>query len=169
MIAIRPETASDVEAIRHVNEQAFGGTSEAVLVDALRDRGAVTLSFVAVQDAHVVAHILFSPVEIVAAEGIVTGIGLGPMSVLPKFQRRGIGAQLIRRGLELLRDAGHPFVIVLGHPQYYPCFGFVPAGAFDIRCPYDVPDEAFMALELRAGALQNTSGTARYQPEFDAA
>ena len=166
-IRIRPARAGDVPGSRHVNEQAFAGPAEARLVEALRDHDGVVLSLVAVRGERIVGHVLFSPAEIVAPGASVPAVALAPVAVLPTDQRQGIGARLIRRGLEALRSAGHEIVIVLGHPRYYPRFGFAPASRFGVACPYDgVADEAFMALGLRPGALQGRSGTVRYRPEF---
>ena len=89
------------------------------------------------------------------------------MAVRPEFQKQGIGSQLIERGLEQCRAAGQACVVVLGHPEYYPRFGFVPASRYGIRCEYDVPDEVFMIIELRDGALEGCAGIVKYQPEFN--
>lgn len=166
-ITIREEAAQDFAAIHEVEEQAFGQSDEADLVDALRQRGAVVLSLVALLDGQVVGHILFTPVSIESAVGTFSAIGLGPMAVSPLHQRRGIGSELVRRGLDNLRAAGHELVVVLGHPDYYPRFGFVPSVRYAIRSEYDVPDDVFMVLELRDGALERQrGGLVRYQPEF---
>lgn len=162
-IAIRRERPGDEPAIHRVNESAFGGRDEAAIVSALRANGAVTLSLVAEVDGTVVGHILFSPVSIDPAGAAV---GLAPMAVMPGHQRRGVGGRLVREGLELLRASGHGAVVVLGHPEYYPRFGFVRATRFGLRCEFECPDEAFMALELSAGALANRSGLVRYRREF---
>jgi putative acetyltransferase len=167
MIVIREEKPEDAADIRQVNEQAFGQAAEANLVDALRAHGKVTLSLVAEQDGKIVGHILFSPVTITAREQGWPAAGLAPMAVLPEFQKQGIGSQLIQRGLDECRDAGIACVAVLGHPDYYPRFGFVPASNYGIRCEYDVPDEVFMIIELRNGALNDCAGVIRYQPEFN--
>ncbi|MCH7872085.1 MAG: N-acetyltransferase [Planctomycetes bacterium] len=167
MNTIRNEKPADASAVRHVNEQAFGRPAEANLVEALTDHDAVTLSLVALDDTKIVGHILFSPVEIESDDAAFVGAGLGPMAVLPQCQRRGIGSQLVRCGLEVLRDADHTFVVVLGHPEFYPRFGFVPASRLGLSCTYDVPDEVFMAMELRDGGLNNIRGIARYRGEFD--
>lgn len=168
-LTIRSETRFDLASIRNVNEKAFGGCEEADIVDTLRRRGAVLLSLVAVLDSAVVGHILFSPLEIVTPQSRVSAAALGPMGVLPPHQRRGIGSRLVERGLETLRREGLSAVVVLGHPHYYPRFGFVPASTFGIRCQFDVPDEAFMAMELRRGALAGVEGVAHYRPEFGSA
>jgi putative acetyltransferase len=167
MIVIRPEKTEDIAAIRNVNEQAFGRPAEADLVDALRRNGKATLSLVAEDDGQVVGHILFSPVTIESGDARLVGVGLAPMAVLPESQNRGIGSLLVRHGLEACRQSGHQFAIVLGHPEYYPRFGFVPASRFGVKCEYDVRDEAFMALELTEGALRGSAGVAKYQPEFN--
>jgi putative acetyltransferase len=94
-------------------------------------------------------------------------LGLAPIAVLPDLQRQGIGKALIEAGIDKIRASGEPFVIVLGHPGYYPRFGFIPASRFWIRCEYDgVPDEAFMILVLKDGVLAGISGVAKYRPEF---
>jgi putative acetyltransferase len=166
-MTIRPEKTEDLVAIRHINEQAFGRPAEANLVDALRRNGKVTLSLVAEDDGRIVGHILFSPVTIEAGDDQLTGVGLAPMAVLPEMQNRGIGSLLVKRGLERCREAGYPFAVVLGHPSYYPRFGFVPASRFNLKCEYDVADEVFMAMELLDGALGNCAGVVKYQAEFN--
>ena len=167
MLIIRPETSEDATAIRHLNEEAFGSTVEADLVEKLRSRQAFTLSLVATYMDKVVGHILFSPVTIESESLSFTALGLGPMAVLPSYQKKGIGSQLIRAGIKRCRQAGHEVVVVLGHPDYYPRFGFVQASTYSIKCEYSVPTEAFMVLELRKGALAERSGIVKYQPEFE--
>ncbi len=164
---IRPENPEDIAAIRIVNERAFGRPAEANLVDALRRNGKATLSLVAEGDSQVVGHILFSPVTIESGDEQFAGVGLAPMAVLPETQNRGVGSSLVKYGLDRCREARHQFVVVLGHPDYYPRFGFVPASRFGIRSEYDVADENFMAMELQMGALQAQAGIVRYQPEFN--
>ena len=166
MIGIRLEQPEDVAAVRQVNETAFGRPLEADLVDALRQRGVVALSLVAEQNGEIIGHILFSPVTITAEDKVVTAVALGPMAVLPTCQREGIGSQLVQTGLEMLRQAGHNLIIVLGHPEYYPRFGFAPASQFGIRWENDVPDEVFMVMALRPGGLDGVTGIVRYQREF---
>ncbi len=163
---IRPEGPQDAAAIRFVNEQALGGTSEANAIDALRDRGQLTISLVAIQDDRIVGHILFTPATIESPERSWPALGLAPLSVLPEFQRQGIGSALMKAGLEECCRAGCERVIVLGHPDYYPRFGFVRASQYGIRCQWDVPDAAFMVRELQADALTGVSGVAYYQPEW---
>jgi putative acetyltransferase len=167
MLFIRREQPEDIAAIHELHEVAFGRPAEADLVDALRARSKATLSLVAVEDDRIVGHILFSPVTINAAERTFSAVGLAPIAVLPERQRRGIGSQLVSAGLLECRNAGYDCVVVLGHPTYYPRFGFVPASRYGLRSEYEVPDEAFMVLAWHAGVLEDRSGVVRYQPEFD--
>ena len=162
MIEIREETADDVAAIRDVNRRAFGQDQEGNIVDALRLHDAALLSLVATVDDRVVGHIMYSPATI----GDVTGAALGPMAVLPEHQRLGIGSKLVAAGDQKLKADGCPFIIVLGHPQFYPRFGFRPASTHAITCEWDVPDEAFMLLILDPSRMQGVSGLANYRPEF---
>jgi putative acetyltransferase len=163
---IRDEQPGDPDAIRTVNELAFGRDDEARLVDTLRSKAAVTLSLVAVADRQIVGHILYSPVTLDAGSVTIVGAGLAPMSVLPEFQRRGIGSTLVAAGNGHLRAAGCPFIVVLGHPGYYPRFGFEPASRYAIRCQWDVPDDAFMLLVNERDRLPDRGGLARYRDEF---
>ena len=163
---VRREEPQDIAAIRFVNEQAFGGSVEAHAIDALRDRGAATLSLVAVIDERVVGHLFFSPVTIESPERSWPGLGLAPLTVLPEYQRQGIGTALMNEGLEECRRLGHERVIVLGHPDYYPRFGFERASRYGVRFEFEAPDEACMILALQPGALDGVSGVANYQPEW---
>jgi putative acetyltransferase len=149
-----------------VERAAFARAEEADLVDRLRASVRPYVSLVAEVDAEVVGHIFFSPVTIAAAPANLQPMGLAPMAVLPARQRLGIGGGLIRAGLDACRGLGAGAVVVLGHAGYYPRFGFVPAVRFGLRCEYPVPDEAFMALELRSGALSGVAGLVRYAPQF---
>ncbi len=166
MLIIRPETTEDKAAIRHVNREAFGQKDEAGIIEKLRDRGVLLLSLVAVQDDVVVGHIAFSPVEITSENSNFEAIALAPMAVLPTYQSKGIGSQLVLAGVNECRRLGHEIIVVLGHPNYYPRFGFVPASRKGIKCEFEVPDEAWMVLELREGALAGRQGLVSFQPEF---
>ncbi|MEG5171367.1 N-acetyltransferase [Microcoleus sp. B3-D7] len=163
---IRTENPEDVEAVRNINIAAFGRENEANLVDRLRGI-ASTFSFVAVQSDRVVGHIFFSPVVVEGkCSRNLSILGLAPVAVLPNYQRQGIGTLLIQHGLEECRRSGFQAVVVLGHPDFYPRFGFIPASRKSLGCEYDVPDEAFMVLELESGALEDCSGTVKYRSEF---
>jgi putative acetyltransferase len=165
-IEIRHERPADIAAVRVVNARAFGQDEEARIVDALRSNGAVLLSLVATtRDGDVVGHIMYSPVEV----GGVTGAGLGPMAVLPEFQRSGIGSRLVDAGNRRLKDSGCPFVVVLGHAAFYPRFGFEPGRPLGITCEWDVPDDVFLIAVLDPARLQGVTGVARYRIEFSAA
>jgi putative acetyltransferase len=161
----RPERPADVAAVAAVNRAAFETGLEADLVNALRAQAEPIVSLVADDGGAIVGHILFSPVTLSADAGLPV-MGLAPMAVAPSRQRRGIGSALVRAGLDRCRELGYAAVVVLGHPAYYPRFGFVPASRFGIGSEYDVPDDVFMAIELRAGILRGTPGTVRYHPAF---
>ncbi len=174
---IRHEKRSDIEKIHEVNVAAFETDSEARLVKALRDSDVPYISLVAEVSGELVGHILFTPVALVGEETELTLMGLGPMAVSPAHQNKGIGTELVRAGLERCAELGFDAVVVLGHPAYYPRFGFVPSVEYGIRSEYDVPDDVFMVLELTKGSLKDKSGkdksgkdrsgTIKYNPAFD--
>jgi len=166
MTVIRPETEDDYPGVRRVNELAFDRTNEADLVEALRQAANPQISLVAVLDDQIVGHIFFSPVTVESGSGAFTAIGLAPMAVTPEYQRRGIGSRLIHEGLEACHTLGHNLVFVVGHPEYYPRFGFKPAAQLGFSCEYEVPDEAFMVVELMPGAADGQTGMVRYLPQF---
>jgi putative acetyltransferase len=162
---VRPETEADRAAVRAVNEAAFETSAEAGVVEALRDGGVSLVSLVAETDGGVIGHILFSPVSL-SDHADLNLMGLGPMAVVPDRQRKGVGAALVRQGLMCCKDLGARAVVVVGHPEYYPRFGFAPASRYALRCEYDVPDNVFMVAELEAGALNGASGVVRYHHAF---
>jgi len=166
-IAIRPERDGDRDQIRVVNERAFGGPAEADIVDELRD-SAGSISLVAIVDDRIAGHIFFTPVSIDGVAPLGASVGLAPLAVLPELQRRGIGSTLVRAGLDACRSAGYGIVVVLGHPEYYPRFGFLPSSRAGLVCEFPVSPEAFMALELVPGALAAVRGMVRYHPRFSA-
>lgn len=166
MVIIRPERPGDSSQIRQVNELAFGQPAEADLADRLRAACAEALSFVAEDGAEIVGHILFTPVLI---EGrLHVGMGLAPMAVRPDRQRQGIGSRLVGRGLDALRERHCPFVVVVGHPAYYPRFGFEPASKHGLVSQWEgIPDEAFMVMILDERAMEGVSGVAEFRDEFN--
>lgn len=166
MIAIRQEEPGDVAGIRAVVEAAFGRPDEADGVDAVRRNGHTTLSLVALADGRIVGHVLFSPV-VIETGGAAGVVALAPLAVLPEFQGQGIGSALARAGLDECRRLGFGCVVLLGHPTYYPRFGFVPASRYGLRCTFDAPDEAFMAVELETGFLVGRGGIVRFSAEWD--
>jgi putative acetyltransferase len=161
---VRSEVASDRDEVRQIHTLAFAGPTEASLVDRLRG-SAGSISLVATDVGGVVGHILFTAVRIIGAGALVRVAGLGPMAVTPSRQRNGIGSELVLHGLEECRREGYEAVVVVGHPDYYPRFGFRRGSGFGLSCQFDVPDEVFMAAELHAGALSG-GGEVRYSPEF---
>ncbi|HBA59639.1 MAG TPA: GNAT family N-acetyltransferase [Elusimicrobia bacterium] len=169
-LAIRPESKGDIDAIRKLNKKAFKGNNESKLIDALRESDIFVpaLSLVAEKGGKIVGHILFTPVEIKDANSAAPALALAPMAVLPEFQEQGIGTALVKRGLEECRKLGHKIVVVVGHPEYYPRFGFSKAGEKGLTLPFEAPPEVFMVLELTPGALAGVSGMIEYPREFDA-
>ena len=169
-VTIRSETHGDRDAIHAVNAAAFGQELEARLVDSIRAAGESLLSLVAEDASGIVGHILFTPVTIEAsgAASQATGrwAGLAPMAVAPHRQREGIGSALVAAGLAECRALGIAAVVVLGHPAFYPRFGFRTASVFGLRCEFPVPDEVFMALELVPGSFAHRDGLVRYLPCF---
>ncbi len=165
---IRPEKKKDYKAIHKVNELAFGGRGEADLIDDLRkiDSFIPELSLVAIQNKEIIGHILFSPIVIKSKKRVTSALTLAPMAVIPEFQNKGIGSKLVLRGLEDCRRHGHKIVVVIGHPEYYPRFGFLPARDRGLNAPFPVPDEAFMVLELVPGALKGAQGEVIFPPPF---
>ena len=164
---IRMEKAADIPRIHAVNLAAFESAAEATFVDALRVQAVDVVSLVAADDGTIVGHIMFSPVRLTGADDL-RAMALAPMAVMPERQRAGIGSALARDGLAECRRRGAEAVFVVGHPAYYPRFGFTLASSFGIACEFEVPDEAFMALELAAGALRGKGGTVFYHQAFHA-
>lgn len=168
MFSIRPEGPGDSEGVRAVNQSAFGQADEANIVDRLRESGHSLLSLVATIDDQVVGHIQFSPVSIQPGDTVFHGAGLGPLAVLPDFQGQGIGTALVEAGLSIIDDGTCPFVVVLGHPGYYPRFGFQPASDYDISSQWeDFPEEHFMIVIFDHELKADLSGIVRYGDEFE--
>jgi putative acetyltransferase len=165
-LRIRPEASGDHAAIRRVHELAFDGSAEAGLVDALRRNARPYVALVAEANGEAVGHIAFSPVTIGPHETAFVALGLAPLAVLPDLQNKGLGSALVRQGLDECRRHGHDVVVVLGHPHFYPRFGFVAASSRKLECEYPVPEDVFMVAELSPGALAGRCGLVKYGPEF---
>jgi putative acetyltransferase len=160
----RPERPDDHPGIRRLNEAAFGSSAEADLVEQLRVEGVVLLSVVVEMQEEIVGHALMSRMWIQTAAGTIDAAALAPVAVSPAVQRQGIGSQVIRYALDAMQRAGERIVIVLGHPEYYPRFGFSTEHARLLESPF--PVEAYMALELAPGALQGVRGKVEYARAF---
>jgi putative acetyltransferase len=166
-ISIRPEQPEDYPAVFLVNERAFGTSAEARLVDSVRPVVRPFISLVAALEDKVVGHILFTSVVIEGDTKAWKAMALGPMSVLPEHQNQGIGSRLVFAGLEACRQINEPVVFVLGHPGFYPRFGFQPAAGKGLRYKHPDFDPYFMVAELVQGALNGMSGLVKYHSEFD--
>jgi putative acetyltransferase len=162
---IRAEEPRDWAAVHAVNVAAFETAAEANLVDALREHAQPLVSLVAEDNGAIVGQIMFSPVSL-SGHPALKIMGLAPMAVAPEHQRKGVGSALVRAGLERCTQLGCGAVVVLGHPDYYPRFGFWPSTRFAIGCEYEVPEDVFMVVELQAGFLRGASGQARYHAAF---
>ena len=152
--------AADDSAIRRLNDDAFGGPSESRLIEDLR----AAVELVAVENGDIVGHILFSVLATTIDRQAVPALALAPMAVRPDRQRQGIGSVLVHAGLRLARERDWRAVIVLGHKEYYPRFGFSAALARPLEAPFS--GDAFMALELEPGALRGEKGRVTYPPAF---
>jgi len=170
-ITLRYENSRDYKNITRINDLAFGQKNEGILIEHLRKNRDFLpeLSIVAEKDGIIIGHILFFPIQIKSKDNSYKSVSLAPMAVLPEYQNQGIGGRLIRYGLEKCRGKGYQSVIVLGHPEYYPRFGFEKASKWDIRPPFEAPDEAFMAIELIEGGLKGISGVVEYPDEYSLA
>ena len=164
---IREEELTDTEAIWNINADAFETVAEANLVNILRNSGCTFISLVAETENQVVGHIFFTPVELTGNKNKLKLFGLAPMAVLQKYQNKGIGTQLIKAGIEICKSKGCDAVVVLGHPGYYPKFGFVPSVTHGIKSEYEVPDEVFMILELVPNSLKDHQGVIKYHDLFN--
>ena len=162
-MVIRERIPADDSAIRRLNDVAFGGTYESRLIEDLRAAGLVAVELVAV-DPDVVGHILFSFLDVTVGATPVRALALAPMAVQPYLHRRGIGTALVRAGLDRAHEGGWRAIIVVGHPDYYPRFGFSAALARPLTSPFS--GDTFMALELVPDALKGGAGRVVYPPAF---
>ena len=166
-IFIRKEEEKDHKNVYEVNKLAFEQENESRLIEKIRagSNFIPDLSLVADINNRIVGHILFSKIKVIG-NSIFETLALAPMAVLPEFQKQGIGSNLINRGMEKAKELGFDSIIVLGHKDYYPKFGFRRASKWNIKCCFEVPDEVFMAVELIDGALKGKEGTIKYPDEF---
>ena len=173
-ISIRQETPKDYAWVIELTEKAFetmefSDHNEGKLVENLRksEKFISDLSLVAEINGKVVGHILFTPLVIDKCQQQFQSLVLGPVSVLPEFQKQGIGGQLIRAGHQKAKELGFQSVILIGHPEYYPRFGYKPASTWEIKTQIPLPsDDVFMAVELTENALSGVSGMVIFPPEF---
>lgn len=169
-VKIRKETQSDYSDVYNLNKVAFKQDVESKLIELLRKSSAFIpeLSIVAIINNNIVGHILFTNIIVKGEDGNeYNSLALAPMSVIPKYQAKGIGGQLIKHGLNTAKKLGFKSVIVLGHKDYYPKFGFEAASQWNIKAPFDVPDDVFMAIELVENGLRGISGVVKYPKEFE--
>ena len=166
-IVIRKEEEKDYKQVYEVNKLAFQQENESILIEKIRkgENFIPDLSLVAEIDNRIVGHILFSKIKIVG-DSIFESIALAPMAVIPAFQKQGVGSKLIKKGMAKAKELGFDSIIVLGHKDYYPKFGFERASKWNIKCPFKVPEEAFMAITLTKKALEDKAGTVKYPDEF---
>jgi putative acetyltransferase len=163
-LLVAPERSHDRTAVRAIHEAAFGQPDEADLVEKLHEEGAVLLSLVARVSGKSVGHILFTRMSIDTQVGSIPAAALAPLAVLPEWQRKGVGSQLIRQGLFILQHKKESVVIVVGDPAYYGRFGFSAEKASRLESSF--PPEYLQALELAPGALGGIAGKVRYSKAF---
>jgi putative acetyltransferase len=165
---IRSEKIEDQEAVREINLNAFPTDVEATLVEKLRS-SMDTISLVAVHEDKdkVVGHILFSPLTIENNEESFPALILAPVAVLPEYQKQGIGSKLVENGIIECRNQGHSIIVLVGHPEYYPRFGFKSAEQNGIEHPFEVPEDVFMVYELVPDALSSVNGVLKYSAPFE--
>ncbi len=163
---VRPQTEVDLPAVYELNISAFETNAEAELVESLRCNVSNHISLVAETTKRVVGHIMFTPVELVGCPSAYI-MGLAPMAVKDEFRNQGIGSALVKSGIEACAEIKTGGLVVLGHPNYYPKFGFEVASMFDLSCEYDVPEEVFMAMEIKPNYFANKSGVIKYHEAFE--
>jgi len=172
MVTIRQEQKNDYRKTEEVVKEAFlneefSDKKEHELVKRIRECDAFIpeLSIVAV-DKEIVGHIMLSKITIEQGGTTVDSLALAPVSIAPSHQKKGIGGKLITAALEKAKELGYGSVVVLGHPEYYQKFGFESASQWNIKAPFEVPDEVFMVMELRENTLQGVEGIVQYSSAF---
>jgi len=168
-VKIEAEAEGDYKQITRLHTLAFNGDGEARLIEKLRGTSIFIreLSLVARYGNAVIGHILFYPIKINSRGKKCISLALAPVSVIPSFQNRKVGSRLIREGLERARKLGFKSVIVVGHSEYYPRFGFERASKYGISTPFNVPDDSLFAIELKKDGLKDCNGTAEYPNEYN--
>ena len=161
------ERRRDIAGIRDVVREAFGQDEEAILVDRLRDAGALVVSMVLIVDDDPVAHAAASPMSWVIGTDHIAVWALAPVSVKPEKQRLGYGSRVVRATIDHCRESDVDILTVLGNPSYYGRFGFMPASQHGVRVDGADFGDAFMVMELTKGALSEASGSLRWHPAFD--
>jgi len=162
-LIIRPQgREGDLPAIDDINAQAFGKGGGTPAFQALRASADDIVSLVAERQGRVIGHVFFSPVTL-ESKPPLAGMGLGELAVAPDWQRQGVGTALTEAGMDILRSAHCPFVIVIGLPGYYPRLGFEAGAGHGMTCQWDVPPESFMVRVLDASVLDDRTGVARYR------
>ena len=171
-ISIRSEKECDFEAIRQVNDHAFGRPEEGRLVDNLRQLPEFDsrLSLIAEANGKIIGHALFCPIYIQGEDGEeYPCLSLGPIAVIPSHQNQGVGGMLIETGHRAALDLDYTAVVLLGHPEYYPRFGYLPAEKWDLRNSWNIDGDPWMAIELVEGALACKAGLVKYPEAFNEA
>jgi putative acetyltransferase len=170
-LTIRTETLEDYAAITKINDLAFGRLEEGKLVEVLRQLEGFDpkLSLVAERDDEIIGHILLNPVTIQGDTGVYPCLSLGPIAVLPEYQKQGVGGRLIEAGHRAALELGYDSVVLLGHPSYYPRFGYRMAKIWGLTNPWGINDEPFMAIELVEGSLEGKAGMVIYPDAFNEA
>jgi putative acetyltransferase len=165
-VTIRPATPDDWPAIVEINDSAFEGAGESALIGAIERSGRPVISLVACADDVVVGHIFLSPVRVESPGPPIPAAALAPMAVTPRFQRSGIGTQLVEAGLMACIEQGYQIVVVVGHPRFYQRFGFSGAAGAGLESVYSEVGDAFMVIELAVGVLEGRRGVVEYPDEF---
>ena len=160
------EAPSHRPEVLQINRLAFKGDTESRLIQILEREADIVASYVALDGDEIVGHILFSPLYVMINGKRVDAVALAPMCVIPQRQNQGIGSQLVQHGIEQMKLAGKAAIIVLGHTDYYPRFGFRHELAKNLACDFN-QYEAFMGLELVEGSLAGKAGTCRYARAFE--
>ena len=167
-VKIRQESAADLAEVLEVIRLAFGRSAESQLVEKFRQNPNYVpeLSLVAEYEGHVIGHILFFPIEVKLDSEAVQTLVLAPLCVHPSYQRRGVGGELVKAGLAAVKQRGYPSVLVLGHPTYYPRFGFRRASEWGFKMKEANPPEAFMAIEFIEGGLKRSKESFHFPMEL---